>query len=130
MAVFDHLKRPQIAFTQQEQKDGSLASDYKLNDSDAVLNIKTRLQLQFFLAGEVEGVLDAHAELQQQSLSLALSAPLLFFRDLTVGIRYYFAGLLKDIYQRLINWGTLSSHYGRHKRSAYSTHGLFQDKSS
>ena len=62
MAVFGHLKGPGISLVWDEQKDGSLASDHKLDDSDAVLNIETRLQLELFLAGEVEGVLHARAE--------------------------------------------------------------------
>jgi hypothetical protein len=102
-AVFDHLKGPGIAFVRYEQKDGSLASDDKLNDSDAVLNIETRLQLELFFAGEVEGVFEARAELLQELFALALSAPLLFLCDLAIRIRYYFAGLFEYVHQRLIH---------------------------
>src|SRR5260370_5893328 len=103
MAVFGHLKGPGISFVWDEQKDGSLASDYKLDDSYAVLNIETRLQLKFFLAGEVEGVLEARAELLEEAFPLDLSTPFLFFCDLAVGIGYYFAGLFEHVYQRLIH---------------------------
>src|SRR5437899_9703449 len=109
MAIFGHLKGPGISFVRDEQKDGSLASDHKLNDADAVLNIETRLQLELFLAGEVEGVLHARAELLEQLFALALSAPLLFFCDLAVRVGYYFAGLFEHIHQRLIH-GEGSSH--------------------
>src|SRR5580704_8285752 len=101
--VLEHLKRPHIAFLWGKQKDGSHTPDNKLDDSNAVLNVQTRFQLHLFLAGEVEGLLDAAAELQQQSLSLTIPAPFFFLCDLTVCIRDYFASLLKHVYQRLIH---------------------------
>jgi len=103
MAVCDDLKRPCIAFIGGQKKDGPQAPDYKLDDCDAVLNIKTRFQLQLFLAGEVEGLFDAGAKYLQQTRSLTLSAPFLFFCNLTVRSRYDYAGLLKHIYKRLFH---------------------------
>jgi hypothetical protein len=67
------------------------------------MNIETRFQLQLFLAREVERILDARAQLQQQPLSLTLSTPLFFFCDLTICIRYNLARLFKHIYQSLIH---------------------------
>jgi hypothetical protein len=129
MAVFYHLKGPVIAFAWEEQKDGSLASDHKLNNAEAVLNIEARLQFQLFFAREIEGVFEARAELLEQLFALALSAPLLFFCDLAVRIGYYFAGLFEYIHQRLIH-GEGSSQVIMSGMDVllYSTNGGFQER--
>ena len=107
-----------------------MASNDKLDDADAVLNIETRLQLKLFLAGKVEGVFEAPAKLLEQPFTLALSAPLLFFCDLAVRIGYYFAGLFEHVYQRLIHGeGSSQVIMTGGNDSLYSTNGVFQERS-
>jgi hypothetical protein len=106
MAVCDHLKSPCTAFIWRQEKDGPQTPDHKLDDCNAFLNIKTRLQLQLFFAGEVEGLFDAGSEYLQQARALTLSAPFLFFCNLTVRSRYDYAGLFEHIYERLFHGRT------------------------
>ena len=97
MAVCEHPKSPGVAFIGGQKKDGPQTPDHKLDDSHAALHIKTRFQLELFPAGEVERFFDSDAELLQQTCPLALSAPFLFFCDLTIGSRNNYASLFKHI---------------------------------